>query len=143
MNMEKGFIKKDKIIIAIDEKTPEVYNRIDKDTIKYYKNVNEITFQTPCCNENVSIQPQDLLDVLDECLLLKIKQFKLHKITKMTEYIKRHEKLAEEARNASTRLELAKLNTEKLLLKEIRHAVKLMEMEENAIKTEMLERQIK
>jgi len=61
----------------------------------------------------------------------------------MTEYIARHEKLAKMAREATTRLELAKLNTEKLVLKEIRHAVKLMEMEEKAIKTEMLERQMK
>jgi len=90
----------------------------------------------------IDYSPEQFLDALDDCLLLKIKQLKLRKITKMTEYIKRHEKLADEARDATTRLELAKLNTEKLVLKEIRHAVKLMEMEEKAIKTEKLERQM-
>ena len=133
----------------------ETVYRCDK--VKYYKEVDEFVFTCSQCNKKIGVSseaifpkeiieaigPEKFLDALDEILLLKIKQLKLHKITKMTEYIARHERLAEEARNATTRLELAKLNTEKLLLKEIRHAVKLMEMEEKAIKTEMLERQVK
>jgi len=113
--------------------------------IKYIpeRNIISIDNSFAVAGQQLEVRPAELLDALDECLLLKIKQLKLHKITKMTEYIKRHEELAEQAKKATTRLELAKLSTEKLILKEIRHAVKLMEMEEKAIKTEMLERQVK
>ena len=102
----------------------------EKDTITFTFNEKEIWEQSP----------EDFLDALDDCLLIRIKRVKLLKITKMEEFIKKMESLAKQASQAEDSLTLQKINVEKLALKEVRHAVKLLQMEEDNIKTEMVER---
>jgi len=107
--------------------------------ITYDKNLDYIALKDR--DNEILIHPQDLLNVLDECLLMRLYKIKQHKIAKMAQYINKNLDLAKRAERATNKFELQKLNTVKLILKEVRHAIKLTEMEENRIKTEMLERQ--
>jgi len=108
----------------------------------YNEKTNKIVFFVGEGDEAVTIAPEALLDALDECLLMKVKNTLMLEVTKMDEYIKRMEGLAEQSRKAETGFDLQKIKEEKNCLAQIRYAVKLLEMTEDKIKNEILERRL-
>jgi len=84
--------------------------------------------------------PEEFLDAIDECLLMRIKKLKLLKITKMTELIKKAEQYEKELETAEDRTEIYRINSKAKVIDRIRYAVKLMDMEEKQIRIEILDR---
>ena len=91
----------------------------------------------------LNIPPEEFLDALDECILMRYKKLELEKIIKMSEYIKKMEQLSEDARKTETKTELYKIKVQKECLAQIRYAVRLVKKEQEVLKAEMLERQLK
>jgi len=100
------------------------------------EDVNEIIF-----DDCIGITPEDLLDVLDECLLMRYYKLKLFEASQIHKFVEKCLDIAKAVESAKTKFELQKLRTLNLVRKEIRHALKLAESKEQAIKIEMKERQ--
>ena len=106
--------------------------------IHYDKETDMIIIEEP-----IKITPEKLVTVLNECLLMQLYKLKLFKIAKMKEYIQKHLALAEQAQQAESGFELRKASAVKNILREVRHAIKLTEMEETRIRNELLEREMR
>ena len=88
----------------------------------------------------ILVHPEDLLDAVDECLLMRIRKIKLLKITKMAELIKKAEQFEKELEEAKNRNEIYRINSKAKVVDRIRYAVKLMDMEEKQIRIGILDR---
>jgi len=101
-----------------------------------------------CIEENgahgrvISINPEQFLDPLDECLLMKLKKVEFLKFGTLNKLMKRLEELSDASKNADTKFKLYKIKHEKECLAQMRYLIKYKEMEQRRIKEEMLERQM-
>lgn len=87
-----------------------------------------------------SFTPDYFLDVLDECLLLRIRKIKALKITKLDELIKKNEQYEKDIDNAETKMDVSKIRIKAKIIDRVRYSVKLLQMEEDNIRNEMLGR---
>lgn len=90
----------------------------------------------------IKLTPEELLNPLDECLLMRLKQTELLKFGTLTKLMKRLEELSVQAKDAKNKFALLKIKQEKECLAQMRYLVKYKEMEQRRIKEEMLERQM-
>lgn len=90
---------------------------------------------------NIPLSPEKFLDIIDECLLLRIKKIQMDKITEMATLIEKAKEFEQMLRDADNRNDIYRVNSMAKVVDRIRYCVKLLDMEERKIKTEMLERQ--
>ena len=108
--------------------------------IEYVKANNTIIIKQ---NSNtVSVTPEALLDALDECLLMKVKKINMQQITNLDWYITSMKQLADESKKAETGLDLRRIKEAKNCLAQIRYAIKLGDMMEAKVRSEILERRV-
>jgi len=114
----------------------ETLKRLRKDKIGYLPEHNLITVA------EYIITPEDFFDAIDECLLLKVKKINLQQITNLDWYIKSMKKLADDSLKAETGLDLRRIKEAKNCLAQIRYAIKLGDMMEAKVRSEILERRV-
>ena len=88
--------------------------------------------------------PDYLMDAMDRCLLVKLFKIRVKKINYLDEYVKKHMDMAEEVMKEETDgMKIKKINAAKNIYTQIRHVVRLLTEEEETIRNDMLERQVK
>jgi len=112
-------------------------------TIRYDAETHTITVGSPDDGIIVyNINPEEFLDAVDECLLLKIKKINLQQITNLDWYINSMKKLADDSLKAKSGFDLRQIKEAKNCLAQIRYAIKLGDMMEAKVRSEMLERRV-
>jgi len=88
------------------------------------------------------IPPEQFLNAVDECLLMKLKKVEFLKFGTLNKLMERLEKLADESASATKNIEIRRIVVEKNCLAQMRYLIKYKEIEQRRIKEEMLERQM-
>lgn len=108
--------------------------------IKYNGINEEIEVIDDNGNIVLRMKPENLIDALNESLVMQIHKIRQNKITHLEYYIKQHEIWTTKLEDATDRFTLQKYATLKNVLKEVRHAVNLLEREEAKLRSEILMR---